>query len=64
MPRTASRVDRAVFVDRYGRRRRAVVGTGVVLAVVLAAWLAVMCVGFAGVFQPGSDNPAGIDSPR
>jgi hypothetical protein len=70
MPRTASRVDRAVFVDRYGRRRRAVIGTGFVLAAVLVAWLAVMCIGFAGVVQPGSDDQPGpddradIDSPH
>jgi hypothetical protein len=48
-------------VDRYGRRRRAVICTGVVLGVVQVAWLAVMCIGFAGVVQPVSDNPADID---
>jgi hypothetical protein len=62
MPSTASRVDKSVFVDRYGRRRRAVISTGLVVAVALVTWLAVMCFGFAGVVQPGADDPVDIDA--
>lgn len=45
--RSGSRVDKAVFVDRYGRRRRAVIGAGLVVAALFVAWLALMFVGLA-----------------
>jgi hypothetical protein len=62
MVSSASKVDKSVFVDRYGRRRRAVVSTGLVLAIALLTWLGVMCFGFAGVVQPGADGPAATDA--
>ena len=59
-PRTPSTVHKAVFVDRDGRRRRAVIGTGLVLALALVAWLVVMGVGFAVVLSQRS-SPVGSD---
>jgi MFS family permease len=64
MPGPTSRVDHAVFVDRYGRRRRLVVGTGLVVALALVAWLAVMALAVADVVgqADASARPA-IDAP-
>jgi hypothetical protein len=58
-------VDKAVFVDRYGRRRRLVVGTGLVVAVALVAWLAVMALALAGVVgQADAVARPAIDAPN
>ena len=58
MPRSASRAHHTVFVDRYGRRRRAVISTGVVVAAILVAWLTVIGIVVATVVpQPSSPVP-------
>ena len=49
----APRVTDQVFVDRSGRRRRVVVGTGVGLAVVAVAALAALVAGFVATGGPG-----------
>jgi MFS family permease len=53
-------IDEAVFVDRYGRRRRVVIGAGLVLAAALLGWLALMGVGvIAAVVAPTVPAAAG-----
>jgi hypothetical protein len=47
------RIDRAVFVDRYGRRRRVVIGLGTVLSLMLLGWLALVGVGVATALIAG-----------
>jgi hypothetical protein len=55
-------IDEAVFVDRYGRRRRVVIGAGFVVAAVLLGWLALMGLGVvAAVVAAG--GPAGFGHP-
>jgi hypothetical protein len=59
-----TRAHPSVFVDRYGRRRRAVVGTGVLVAAVLVAWLALMGIVIATVVphsQPSVPADAGTN---
>jgi hypothetical protein len=47
------RIDQAVFVDRYGRRRRVVIGVGTVVSLMLAGWLALVGVGVATALLTG-----------
>ena len=54
MRTTTRKSDHTVFVDRYGRRRRAVIATGVVLGVVLLLWLTIMCFGFQVIVSPSA----------
>src|SRR5262245_59082328 len=53
--RAARPVSRPVFVDRYGARRRLVIGVGLVLAVLLLAWLALVGVGMAVDGRPAGN---------
>jgi hypothetical protein len=59
VPRRPAKVHKPVFVDRYGRRRRAVIGTGLVLGVLLVAYLLVMGVSFAAVLGGGARPAVG-----
>jgi MFS family permease len=53
-------IDEAVFVDRYGRRRRIVIGAGFVLAAALLGWLVLMGVGVvAAIVSPTGPAAAG-----
>ena len=53
-------IDDAVFVDRYGRRRRVVIAAGFVVAAVLLVWLALMGMGVvAAVVVPTGPAAAG-----
>jgi hypothetical protein len=58
-------IDDAVFVDRYGRRRRVVIAAGVVVAAVLLVWLALMGMGVvaAVVVPTGQPGPAVAGDP-
>lgn len=60
MPTTTPRTDHAVFVDRYGRRRSAMIGTGVFIGIALIAWLVIMCIGFEVVV--GHNGPSDVDT--
>ena len=56
-------IDEAVFVDRYGRRRRVVIGAGFVVAAALLGWLVLMGLGVvAAVVAPPGPAAAG-DAP-
>ncbi len=47
------RIDNAVFVDRYGRRRKAVIGVGLTVSALLIGWLLFIGVGVAAVVALG-----------
>jgi len=58
-----SKVYNAVFVDRYGRRRRAVIGVGLLVAVMLVVWLTLMCGGLVvAMSQPERVGPGDLAS--
>jgi MFS family permease len=51
------KVEKAVFVDRYGRRRRVVIGLGLIAAVALIGWLGLMVVSIVAVAVAGAPVP-------
>jgi len=56
-------IDEAVFVDRYGRRRRVVIGAGFVLVAVLLGWLTLMGIGVIAAVV-GPTDPVAVGDPR
>ncbi|HEX8632172.1 MAG TPA: hypothetical protein VF755_28770 [Catenuloplanes sp.] len=50
-------MEKAVFVDRYGRRRRVVIGLGLIAAVALIGWLGLMVVSIVAVAVAGAPVP-------
>ena len=56
-------IDDAVFVDRYGRRRRVVIAAGFVVAAVLLVWLALMGMGVVAAVVVPTGPAAAVDPP-
>lgn len=55
--RDARVIEDPVFVDRNGRRRPLVVGAGLVVALALIGWLALMVVSIVAVVFSGGPSP-------
>lgn len=55
--RILNAIEEPIFVDRYGRRRLAVMSLGVLVAMALTAWLGLMAVGLVAIVVTGAPAP-------